>query len=47
MSKPNKNNYLLEAGRFGLPVLSQHLLHSVARIHQHYGKLIDQNILRN
>jgi len=29
------NNYLLDAGCFGLHVLSRHFLHPVGRIHQH------------
>ncbi len=37
MPGSSQNNILLDAGRFGLHVLSRHFLHPVGRIHQHDG----------
>ena len=37
MPESSQNNKLLDAGRFGLHVLSRHFLHPVGRIHQHDG----------
>jgi len=35
MPESSQNKNLLDAGRFGLHVLSRHFLHPVGRIHQH------------